>query len=81
MTDIIKVKFLRDGQPSGREYTFYSPEAVAVGDTVDLQAKTGIAHAVVTQVNVLEEEISSFRDSMKSILGKTKDKDEQEAVS
>jgi len=81
MTDIIKVKFMRDGQPSGRDYTYYTPEAVEVGDIVDLTAKTGVAHAVVTQINVPEEEIVSFKNSMKSILGKAKDKDEQEAVS
>ena len=31
MTDIIKVKFMRDGQPSGMDYTYYTPEAVKLG--------------------------------------------------
>jgi hypothetical protein len=39
MTNIIKLRFLRAGQPAGREYTYFTPEPVAVGDTVDLEGK------------------------------------------
>ena len=31
-TNVIKLKYLRAGQPSGREYTFYTPAPVEVGD-------------------------------------------------
>lgn len=35
-TNVIKLKYLRAGQPSGREYTFYTPAPVEVGDIVDI---------------------------------------------
>ena len=46
MTNVIKVKFLRNGQPSGRAYTYYTPEEVAVGDIVELASRNGIAQGV-----------------------------------
>ena len=39
MTNIIKLKFLRDGQPAGREYTYFTPVPVAVGDLVEIEGK------------------------------------------
>lgn len=71
MTDVIKVKFLRNGEPSGRAYTYYTPEEVAVGDIVDLDSRNGIAQGVVTEVDVSVEEILVFGDGAKSIIGKT----------
>jgi hypothetical protein len=70
MTNVIKVKFLRNGKPSGRAYTYYTPEEVAVGDIVELNSRDGIAKGVVTQVDVPEEEILVFGDGAKSIIGK-----------
>lgn len=35
-TNVIKLKYLRAGQSSGREYTFYTPAPVEVGDIVDI---------------------------------------------
>lgn len=32
--NLVKLKFLRNGEPSGREYTYISKSDVAVGDTV-----------------------------------------------
>lgn len=69
MTNIIKLKFLRNGQPSGREYTYYTPVEVAVGDIVELDSRDGIAKGIVTQVDVPESEIAAFADRTKSILG------------
>ena len=40
-TNVIKLKYLRAGQPSGREYTFYTPAPVEVKD----RAKTIIGKA------------------------------------
>ena len=71
MTNVIKVKFMRNGQPSGRAYTYYTPEEVEVGDIVDLNSGKGVAQGVVTEINVPVEEISVFGDSAKSIIGKT----------
>lgn len=70
MTDVIRVQFLRNGQPSGRAYTYYTPEEVAVGDIVDLQSRDGIAQGVVVEVDVPIEEILAFGEGAKSILGK-----------
>ena len=78
MTDVIKVKFLRNGQPSGRAYTYYTPEAVATGDIVELESRNGIAQGVVTQVDVPEEEILVFGDGAKSIIGKAAPPAEEE---
>ncbi|HEX2986125.1 MAG TPA: hypothetical protein VHO71_04845 [Caproiciproducens sp.] len=72
MTNIIKLKFLRYGQPAGRDYTYFTPEPVAVGDLVEVEGKQGISQGVVTQINVPEEEIAPFRDRAKTIIGKAK---------
>lgn len=75
-TNIIKVRFMRDDQPQGREYTYYTPEEVAIGDTVEMESRYGIAKGIVTQINVPEEEIAPFKDRAKSIIGKFKGKPE-----
>ena len=65
--NLIKARFLRNGEPSGREYTYQSDEILKVGDTVQLNEKgTGI----VTEVNVPELEVESFKDKLKTIIGK-----------
>lgn len=64
---IIKVMFYRDGQPYGREYSYYSNEAVAVGDIVQINGK---ATGEVTAIDIPEEEVEAFKGSMKSIMGK-----------
>lgn len=79
MTDVIKVKFLRNGEPSGRAYTYYTPEEVAVGDIVDLDSRNGIAQGVVTEVDVPEEEIMRFGDGAKAILGLHEDEETSHA--
>lgn len=80
MTNVIKLKYLRNGQPSGREYTYYTPEEVAVDDVVNLESKTGVAKGIVTQIDVPEEEIAAFRDKAKTILGKAQANEESEAI-
>lgn len=70
MTNIIKLKFLRNGNPYGREYAYYSPVTVEVGDIVELDSRNGIAKGIVTQVNIPESEVAAFADQMKSIYGK-----------
>lgn len=38
-TNIIKLRFIRNGQPQGREYTYYTPVEVAVSDIVEIEAR------------------------------------------
>jgi hypothetical protein len=68
-TNIIKLRFLRNGDPAGIEYTYYTLVDVAVGDVVEMEAKDGIAKGIVTRVNVPEAEIAPFKDRVKTIIG------------
>jgi hypothetical protein len=62
--NIIKVKFLRDGQPSGRAYTYFSENPVVVNDKVQINSASV---GVVTEIDVQEEEIADYRDKCKFI--------------
>ena len=64
---IIKVKFLKDNQPTGRPYSYYSNDVVAVGDTVQINES---AKGVVAEIDVPEIEIEAFKDKVKTIVGK-----------
>jgi hypothetical protein len=79
-TNIIKLRFMRNGEPQGREYTYYTPVEVEVGDSVEMEARGGIAKGMVTQINVPEEEIASFKDRAKTIIGKARIKEEEGAA-
>lgn len=57
----IKARYLKNDLPVGKEYTFGSNELVKPGDVV----KVGNAKAVVTNVNVPDQEVESFRDKLK----------------
>lgn len=72
MTNIIKVKFFKVSIPAGREYTYFTPEPVMVGDVVDVETKMGKARAMVSQIDVPETEIAPFKSRAKSIIGKSK---------
>jgi len=74
MTNIIKVKFLKNGQPSGRDYTYYTPEPVEVGDTVGIDTDRGVAKGIVSFTDVPEAEIAPFKDKAKTIIGKSRAK-------
>lgn len=77
MTNIIKLKFIKGGQPTGRDYTYYTPEPVEVGDTVDIMTDRGISTGQVTYTDVPEAEIAPFKDRAKTIIGKTKPQEEE----
>ncbi len=66
-TNVVKLQFVRNGQPTGREYTYYTNTEVAVGDLVEVP---GGNNGIITQINVPEEEIAPFKDRAKTILGK-----------
>lgn len=79
-TNVIKLKYLRGGQPSEREYTFFTPEPVEVGDIVDIAVVSpdNTSQGMVTAVNVPLEEIEAFKDRAKTIIGKAAPKAEAE---
>lgn len=66
-TNVIKVQFLKNGEPGGREYTYYTPERVDVGEVVEISLSRG----VVTEVDVPVEEIALFGDAAKTIIGRS----------
>lgn len=77
MTNIIKLRFLKSGAPRGREYTYFTPVEVQVGDVVEMETVRGTAVGMVSQIYVPESEIAAFRDKAKSIIGKAVPKEEQ----
>ena len=60
----IKVKFLKNGEPYGREYTYKAAFPVRVGQEVILP---GGGNGIVTEINVPEESVESFKDRIKEI--------------
>lgn len=67
---IIKVRFLNNGTPAGKAYTYYSPVKVSVGDTVQIN---NTATGVVVEVGVPLEEVWAYRDRIKTIVGLVND--------
>jgi hypothetical protein len=78
---LIKVKFLKMGEPSGREYTYRCDIPVSVGDKVKLPHATPTlidipySQGIVTQIDVPEAEIEAFKDKVKAIIGKVEQKE------
>ena len=60
----IKVKFLKNGEPNGREYTYKATFPVEVGQEVILP---GGGNGIVTEIDVPEEEVERFKDKIKEI--------------
>ena len=60
----IKVKFLKNGEPHGREYTYKAAFPVSVGQEVIIP---GGGNGVVTEINVPAKEVESFNDKIKEI--------------
>lgn len=65
--NIIKVKFLKAGEPSGRAYTYFSDQPVAVDDKVQINLQSV---GIVTQIDVPEDEIADYKDKVKFITGR-----------
>ena len=70
---LIKVRFLNNGAPSGKSYTYYSPVKVAVGDAVQIN-KT--ATGAVVDVDVPEWQVEAYRDKIKTIVGLSESQEE-----
>lgn len=66
-TNVVKLRFARNGNPYGREYTYYANVDVEVGDAVEVP---GGNNGVITQIDVPLSEIEPFKDRAKAILGK-----------
>ena len=60
----VKVKFIKNGEPRGREYTYKSTFPVRVGHEVLLP---GGGNGVVTEINVPEGSVAAFADKVKEI--------------
>lgn len=60
----IKVKLLKNGEPHDREYTYKATFPVRVEQEVILP---GGGNGVVTEINVPEEDMESFKDKIKEI--------------
>ena len=65
----IKVRFLKDVSTAGRAYTYESSDNIRVGDEVSVRGTT----AIVTEINVPEEEVASYMDKIKEIDGKVEE--------
>lgn len=65
--NIVKCRFLKDGEPSGREYSYLATEELAVGDAVKADTARGEADLIVTGLNVPEEEVEAFKDKLKYV--------------
>lgn len=68
---IIKVRFLKEDKPIGKEYTYYSPVTVKPGDIVQINSN---AKGVVVEADVPEAEIEAYRDKVKTIVGLVEEK-------
>lgn len=72
--NLVKLRFLRGGEPQGREYTYISKEKVEVGDTVIVRnpdaQETEVPKGIITMIDVPEMEVESFKDKLKEIVGK-----------
>lgn len=71
---IIKIKFLKDGIPVGKDYTYYSAVEVVPGNIVQINSS---AKGVVVEVDVPEAEIEAYRDKVKTIVGLAEKENEQ----
>ena len=60
----VKVKFIKNGEPHGREYTYKATFPVRVGQEVILP---GGGNGIVSEINVTEESVAAFVDKVKEI--------------
>ena len=63
---IVKVRYGAEAT-EGREYSYYSEEALHLGDLVEVPTKNGLLKARVTATGVDPAEVAAFKDAMKTI--------------
>lgn len=69
-TNIIGVKYEDNYYPKtfgGKEYTYYTDINVHIGDIVEAPTRYGTTVALVTSIDIPEEKIADFKDSIKTI--------------
>lgn len=71
---IVEVKFLRDGEPHGRAYTYTAPDETKVNDTVELPSG---GKAVVVEVEA-DKTPEDYPYPIKAIKGIVKEEKESE---
>jgi len=66
---IVKVRYISDSGVivSGREYAYFSAEVLKVGDVVQVPVRDRVQKAVVTAIDITENEIADFRFDVKTI--------------
>lgn len=77
MKQIITCKFLdSDGNPRGREYSYYSEIPVEPGQYVDVPAAprndaelNTTKKVIVVRTNIPEKEVEAFKSQIKTIVG------------
>lgn len=60
---LVKVKFVKNGKPAGRPYTYLTDLALQIGDRV----LAGKSVAEVVELDVPAEEVAAFADRLKRI--------------
>lgn len=67
----IKVRFIKNGKPFGRSYTYRSPEEVSPGDKVELP---GGGHGIVVDEPVDADWIKTYgTENLKEIVAKVEE--------
>ena len=78
--NLVKLRFLRDGKPQGREYSYISKAKVEVGDIVVVREPDSpgaeAPKGIITMVDVPESGVEAFKDRLKEIVGKVEEKQE-----
>ncbi len=64
---LAKVKFLKDGEPKGRAYTYSIAKEIEQNVEVGTTVLVGSGKGVVTEINVPEESITFSLDKLKTI--------------
>lgn len=73
---LVKLQFMKDGVEHGKEYTYLTDdETLKPGDIVQVSEPP---MGVITQVDVPEEEVASFKDKLKKIVGKAPVKESED---
>ena len=73
---LVKVQFLRNGEPSGRKYTYVTSLDLRVGDMVIVPPGGSVAQVV--ELDVPMEEVAAFKDRLKRIDVKCLPKEESD---
>jgi hypothetical protein len=69
--NIIKLRYLKDGKPAGRPYTYFSENPVTIGDVVQVNEH---AKGLVVDIDIPEEEIADIKHLVKYIHGKLEER-------